>query len=272
MESFWRTARKLEDNIRRRLQGTEISDEPLEIWRGIAREIEDQIHPVKSGRVFPYSQVMVTMCPSSEEKEAVLGAAFVEAGRLEKDIKHLLQECGSEVPEDLAISVTFVREPQPEWITPVFNLQCVPRQIKQVASQEQAKPVRETAILRITRGKAAESDYLLYKDVTYIGRGASGATADGGSWTNDIVFEDSDEDPVNGTVSRKHARIVFEPDTCAYVLYDQHSSRGTSVVRSGRSTKVPEGLRGRRLMSGDRILFGKAAVEFVLIRAGTTGN
>jgi pSer/pThr/pTyr-binding forkhead associated (FHA) protein len=93
-----------------------------------------------------------------------------------------------------------------------------------------------------------------------MGRGLATAAAAGGH-KNDVVFEDC-EDPINSTVSRKHARIVYEEETQSYVLYDERSARGTSLLRAGRSSKLADGSRGRRLADGDQILLGKAVVEF----------
>jgi hypothetical protein len=251
--SILKHARRLEEKIQQRLEGTHVGEEPLEIWRGIAREIESQIQPVKSGHIFPYRQVFVAICATSNEKRNALRAAF-DGPRLEQDIRQLLLANECEVPEDLSAGLRFTSQPGPEWKNPVFHVR-YSRQAKATATQEPAppRPVRVRATLRVTQGRASRATYTLVKDVTFIGRGSP---------KNDVVFEDSD-DPVNSTVSRKHARIAYDEKDQTYVLYDEHSLRGTSILRGGRASKLPGGPRGRRLMSGDQILLGKAVIEFV---------
>src|SRR5688500_7744209 len=104
--SILKQARKLEEKIQQRLQGDQIGEEPLEIWRRIAREIEDQVQSVKGGHIFPYNQVIATFCSSSSEKKAALKTAF-EPSRLREDIREVLQNCECDAPEDLAVVVKF---------------------------------------------------------------------------------------------------------------------------------------------------------------------
>ena len=258
--SILKQARKLEEKIQRRLQGTHVGEEPLEIWRGIAREIEGQIQAVKSGYIFPHRQVFVTICATSNERKTALRAAF-ESPRLEHDIRQLLLNCECSVPPDISAGLRFTAQPGSEWKNPVFHVR-YSRQAKAViAEPAQPPPARVKATLRITNGRAAQSIYTLVKGVTFIGRGNATSTS-GAAHKNDVVFEDSD-DPVNSTVSRKHARIAYDEESHSYVLYDESSLRGTSLLRKGRSSKLPAGPRGRRLQPGDHILLGKAVIEFL---------
>jgi hypothetical protein len=251
-------ARRLEAKIQERLQGSQVGDEPLEIWRGIVREIESRIQPVKSGRIFPHCQIMVVICASSEKRTA-LRAAF-ETGRFERDIRQLLLDNECDPPQDLSATVKYVAQPGNDWKNSVFHVR-FSQQPKPPAQAPPRRPVRLQATLRITHGRASQSTYTLVSDVTYIGRGVSTASA-AGSHKNDVVFEDCD-DPINSTVSRKHARIVYEEVHQAYVIYDERSARGTSLLRAGRSSRLSGGPRGRRLEAGDQILLGKAVIEFL---------
>jgi len=258
--SLLKHARKLEDKIQQRLQGTHVGEEPLEIWRGIAREIESQIQAVKSGHVFPHRQVFVTICATSSARKTALRAAF-ESPRLEHDIRQLLLSCECSVPADISAGIRFTTQPGSEWKNPVFHVR-YSRQAKAVAAEPvKAPPSRVKATLRITSGRATQSTYTLVKDTTFIGRGNATSTP-GATHKNDVVFEDSD-DPVNASVSRKHARIAYDVEAQSYVLYDESSLRGTSLLRKGRTSKLPAGPRGRRLLPGDQILLGKAVIEFV---------
>lgn len=253
-------ARKLEEKIQQRLQGTHIGEEPLEIWRGIAREIESQIQPVKSGRIFPHPQVLVMIYASSTTRKTALRAAF-DAPRLEEDVRQLLGASECEAPKDFTVSLKFATRPGPEWKNSVFHV----RYSRQSKAPETPAPsptptARVKPTLRITQGRAAQLTYTLVKDVTFLGRGKTTTTA-AGHHRNDVVFEDC-EDPINSTISRKHARIVYEKEDQSFVLYDESSLRGTSLLRGGRSSKLPGGPRGRRLLPGDQIFLGKAVIEF----------
>jgi hypothetical protein len=256
-----RHARKLEEKIQQRLQGTYVGEEPLEIWRGIARDIESQIQPVKAGYVFPHRRIVVLICAAAREKREALQMAF-ESQKLEEDIRQVLRDSECDVPDDLTVSLKFTSRPGPQWRNPVFQVK-YSRQPQRPSVEDRPvaePPPRVAASLRVIRGTAARTTYPLVKDVTWIGRGGSTATART-NHANDVVFEDS-EDPVNSTISRRHARIVYEPESQAYVLYDEASLRGTSIVRGGRTSRLASGPRGRRLASGDQIVLGKAVIEF----------
>jgi hypothetical protein len=261
-ESLLRRARQLEQTIQQHLQGEHVGEEPLEIWRAIARDIEDQILPVKGGRVFPYQQIVLTVCATSPERRVALAAAF-ESPRIEEDIRELLHGAGCAAPEDLGVAMRFVPQPGEEWKNPVVHIKYVrkaKRPSRRITAQPAALPERKTALLRVVQGKAEQAAYELTRDVTFIGRGAS-VNGRSASHVNDVVFEDND-DPVNRTVSRKHARILFDPASGNWTLYDESSARGTTLVRAGRTSRIAPGAHGRKLQPGDQILIGKAVLEF----------
>jgi hypothetical protein len=63
-------------------------------------------------------------------------------------------------------------------------------------------------------------------------------------------------------VSRAHAHITATP-TGEYRLFDDRSSSGTRILRSGRTIALPAGSpRGTKLQPGDEIFFGQACVRF----------
>jgi hypothetical protein len=82
---------------------------------------------------------------------------------------------------------------------------------------------------------------------------------------NDVAFLDNEED-VNSTVGRIHARIWFDHERKDYCIIDEASRYGTRVIREGRSIEVPGGnTRGLRLRSGDEIYFGQACLRFEIV-------
>ena len=77
---------------------------------------------------------------------------------------------------------------------------------------------------------------------------------------NHIAFTEGDND-VNRTVSRRHAHVAYSAVSREYRLHDDGSSRGTAILRNGRTIRVPQGSRGIRLESGDEIVLGEARLR-----------
>ena len=78
--------------------------------------------------------------------------------------------------------------------------------------------------------------------------------------TNHVVFtEDGPE--ANQSVSRKHAHVEWNAADRCYRLHDDRSAHGTTIVRGGRTIKVPAGARGTKLENGDEIVLGHARLR-----------
>jgi hypothetical protein len=78
---------------------------------------------------------------------------------------------------------------------------------------------------------------------------------------NQIALESNAD---SRTVSRAHARIqgVRDQDALAFMLFDEGSRYGSSVVRDGRAHKVLHGHVGFRLKDGDELYFGRVRLQF----------
>ena len=81
--------------------------------------------------------------------------------------------------------------------------------------------------------------------------------------TNHIAFAE-DETEINQSVSRRHAHIEFSAADRCYRLWDDRSAQGTSIIRSGRTIKVPAGARGTKLATGDEIALGHARLRVTI--------
>ena len=82
---------------------------------------------------------------------------------------------------------------------------------------------------------------------------------------NDVAFLDN-KDPINSTVSRRHAHIACDGDSARYILIDDFSERGTAIFRDNRIIKVPKGdSRGAALQAGDEIHLGRALLRFEIV-------
>ena len=78
--------------------------------------------------------------------------------------------------------------------------------------------------------------------------------------TNHVAFAEDGPDE-NRTVSRRHAHIEFSEQERCYRLWDDRSAHGTTIIRRGRSIRVPPGARGMRLETDDEIVLGQARIR-----------
>jgi hypothetical protein len=229
--------------------GPERANDLVILHRAILQEIESRVEVLSRGqRVFPFAHVTVTMVGDTPSRREILSAAFDQ--RLQADIVAALRSARCEIPRNFALTLQVVESGfQPVEIS---------------FSNEPPKPpgpAAPPARLVVTKGKTEHTEYKLSKPRTNVGRLPELTDASQRVIRrNDIVFEDG-ADEVSGTVSRKHAHILFEDGE--YVLLDDRSEYGTSVFRDGRSIElVKGGRRGERLRPGDEVYFGRACARF----------
>jgi len=224
------------------------SDELLLVHRAILEEIETKIQIVARGkRIFPYSQLTLTLVSSDADRRALYQAAFGD--RLATDIREALAGAQCEVPQGLAVQVQ-TAESGPR-----------PFAIEYGADRPAAAPSAGPAKLIIVRGQAQHPEYLLDRPRLNIGRLAELTDAEQRVVRrNDIVFEEG-ADEANATVSRTHAHINLAAGV--YRICDDGSEYSTRIFRDGRTIEVPQGnSRGERLRAGDEIYLGRACVRF----------
>lgn len=110
-------------------------------------------------------------------------------------------------------------------------------------------------------------NYVITKQVTYIGRLRNVTDKETGHMLrrNDFIFaRHPDPMSTNSSVSRLHAKIIFENDQ--FYLYDTGSANGTSIMRGGETIELPRAeTKGELLKDGDIINFGTAQVSFQLV-------
>ena len=219
------------------------------LHRAILQEVESRVQILARGqRVFPFAQVTVILVGDTPSRREVLEAAFRQ--RLPDDIQTALRAVRCEIPRGFTVTLRMVES----GLRPVeisFSNQ----------PTKPAGPAAPPARLVVVKGKAERSEYTLEKPRTNVGRLPEVTDASQRVVRrNDIVFEDGG-DEVSGTVSRKHAHILFEDGE--YLLLDDRSEYGTSVFRDGRSIElVKGGHRGEKLRPGDEVYFGRACTRF----------
>ena len=232
-----------------RLFGPGQSDDLIVMHRGILEAIAGRVQTLARGeRVFPFTRVIVTFAAADAERRAMLESAFGD--RLGADVKEALKAAGATAPRGFAVDVRTSEDGESP-----FEIEY---------SVEKAAPVAAPSVVArvvVVRGKAEETEYVLDRARTNIGRLKELTDADHRvTRRNDIVFEDG-ADEANGTVSRRHAHIRLEAGE--YRVCDDGSEFGTRVFRDGRSIEAPPGnRRGERLRSGDEIYLGRACLRF----------
>jgi len=256
-------ARRLESSLTSRVEGasTRVSGgsprHPIEVIHAIVNSVGREVEAVgRDRRMFPYGGIRVSLLARSAKERARLEAACSAVPSLTDRIAAQLAaaDCTGTAP---AVEFVFVETPAPDWAHSEFDIEYTgPRVTSPMAIE-----------LTITHGTAAATQYRFGAAPISLGRGRE--VRDAGQRllrVNDVAFADQD-DAVNGSVSRQHARI--EPDAAGqwFRLYDDASARGTCVIRRGRGVPVPRGTRGLRLQSGDEIVLGQARVIVALVEA-----
>jgi hypothetical protein len=234
-----------------RVLGPADSDEVLLVHRAVLEAIETKVQTVARGqRVFPYTRVTVTLVSPDADRRALYQTAFAEEGRLEADIRAALEGVDCRIPRGFGVEVKTAETGEKK-----FAIEYAVEAPKS-ASEEP----RGAGRVVVVKGKTTETEYLLQKARTNIGRIAELTDAEQRVVRrNDVVFEEGDE--ANATVSRRHAHIRLEAGE--YRICDDESEFGTRVFRDGRVIEVPAGnRRGERLRPGDEIYLGRACVRF----------
>ena len=223
--------------------------EPIEIRREILREIANQMHPAGGGEyVFPFTGIRVELFAADAAQEGSLAALFSLPGFAD-DVKAELADRGCGVPElavDVAVEIA-AEAPAPY----------------RIAYQRAPAPARYTgarprARLVVLEGKADVQELDVDRDLLYLGRLKEVVNTRTGLERQNLLAFDAAET----TVSRKHARLEYDPRAGKFRLFNDPEP--TSVSRDGRGIPC-DGTRGVQLRSGDEIILGKARVRFEML-------
>jgi hypothetical protein len=254
------------DGMARRVPQATAPREPLEIMLAIVDLIERQTQHAGHGRrVFPFNRIKVTVAAGRADR-ARYEAVFADPPTLEQRVAESLATAGC-APGQLAIKVGFAAEGASSWSDPMFDVE-----FSRVAAASEPPPAPVAAPERlemtIVFGTAERAAYTFADEVVYIGRCVEVLdTRKRVVRINQLAFCDDANRP-NASVSRRHAHIRRD-STGAYHVVDDHSARGTCVLRGGRTIAVPPGGRGLRIRTGDELILGEARVG-VSIVAGET--
>lgn len=238
---------------------------PLEIVHAVLDRAEQQIQEIGRGRrVFPFNLVRVHVVAGPKDKEARARMTAVIDGppTLAERVVDRLRSAGC-TAKDLATEVLFARARGADWVSADFHVE-----FDQVAVSAPAPPLVEPisttcALIRLSvvTGKAQQRVYLFKGGRIDIGRRVE--VFDQRQRlirTNHVAFLEEGADQ-NATVSRRHAHLDFNEAQGGYRLWDDRSAHGTSIIRNGRSIRVPAGGRGVRLEADDEIVLGGARLK-----------
>jgi hypothetical protein len=190
-----------------------------------------------------------------EASHAAIEAVFRQ---LDARLRERLAEIRCEVPHkprhlDLA-------DRRDWWDGPVLRVEC--SNDLEVAQSSTPAPIERPSLqLTIVKGQCELACYTLASDTIAIGRGTEPADVFGRVRRNDVAFLDV-RDGVSETVARAHARLEFDRELGAYVLFNESTSNPTFLLRGGRSIRVvPRDPRGVRVQPGDALQLGRAIVR-----------
>jgi hypothetical protein len=245
------------------VSGVNASRPPLEIVDMAVDAIAAHVQPAGRGRyTFPFNSVTVTFVAATPEDQVRFEAICAGPPSIEDRVQRRLASAGCDDSEG-QVFVEFTAEPGPAWNRQEFDLALARVTIEPRVVE---KPVTRVD-LAVTNGTAASAAYSFTDFPIAIGRGAD--VRDNRNQLlriNHVAFvggHDTDAE-INGTVSRRHARIELDEATGRPRLIDDNSAQGSSVIRGSRGIAVPRGSRGLGLQSGDEIVLGQARMKVTI--------
>lgn len=266
-------ARKLERRISRTVDAA--VDEfmgrgvtaPLEIIQAVVDRAEHEIQDIGRGRrVFPFNRVrvLVVAAPGDKGGRARFAAVLEGPPSLEERLADRLRSAGCAVTP-IGTEVVYARRRGTDWTDPDFHVEF--DRTGEPAALPAPTPLADDTPrikLAVLTGRAEHRAYTFDGGRIDLGRRAEVVDQHQRLIrTNHVAFTEEGPD-ANHSVSRRHAHIEFSDRDRCYRIWDDRSAHGTSIVRGGRTIKVPAGTRGTKLDSGDEIALGHARVRVTL--------
>jgi len=239
---------------------------PIEIVHAVLDRAEHEVQDIGRGRrVFPFNcvRVHVLMGPRDKDARARVDAVIAGPPSLAERLADRLRAAGcADMP--VATDVVYAKQRGADWESARFHVTF--DRVAGAAAASAPPPPAEAPRIRLTvvKGAAAQRVYAFDGGRIEIGRRAE--VLDQRQRlirTNQVAFSEEGPDE-NRSVSRRHAHIVYAEHEGDYRIWDDHSAHGTSIVRGGRTIRVPAGARGTRLLPGDEIALGHARLKVAI--------
>lgn len=238
------------------LDGRPASDfQPLDIVTAVLQEVEEKVVPAGGGRrVFPHNRVgvKVLLPPGAERARFELALDDLEA-----KIRQRLQEIDCEAVYPLDVRVQYLKKPPAAWSAE----QIVAVELeKSSPGRPVATPAAVSLRVQVLTAAGAKRTYTFSEPRILIGRTADVSDRRGGRRRNHVALDEQ-----HTSVSRAHARMVYDAARAGYRLLDEGSTRGTQIIRRGEVIKVPKNdPRGVLLMSGDDVQLGDVVLRVTI--------
>lgn len=265
-------ARKLERRISRTVDaaveefmGRSVTT-PIEIVHAVLDRAEAEIQEIGRGRrVFPFNCVRVQIMAGPRDKEARARFAAVADGppSLSERLADRLRAAGC-VVGTVETEIVYARRRGADWVHPDFHVEFDRVDVPPAVPAPAVADVSHRIKLAVLKGSAEHRAYAFSAGRIDIGRRVE--VIDQRQRlirTNHVAFLEEGPD-ANRSVSRRHAHIAFSDEDRCYRIWDDRSAHGTSIVRGGRTIKVPAGARGTKLESGDEIALGHARLRVTI--------
>jgi hypothetical protein len=273
---------KMLEVVRRWTRPWPTGTEPMEIRRAVLDEVESRVVSAGGGkRVFPFNRLRIRLLAPGSREKVELEALVNDAWDIPAEVRERLAERGCTVPADLDVDVEVTDQADPAFGDRRYRIDYERTERKAAAP---APPVstatssmgtvaipspslagdRPTLELTVMKGSATRRVYSFPAGRVYVGRLEEIVDEEGRvRRRNDVAFQE--EGDVNQTVSREHARILYDEPTGELRLRAEPGASSTRIFRDGRSIDVSaRDPRGVRIQSGDEIYFGRASVKVAI--------
>ena len=242
--------------VKNLLDGRPGSDfKPLDVVAAVLQELEDKVVPAGGGRrVFPHNRIGVKLLlpPGAERTDFQ-----VALDDLESKIRKRFQEIDCEAAFPLDVRIQFLKKAPAGWSAEqifVLDLQ------KRSPDHPPAATAVVSLRVQVLTAAGVKRTYTFTEPRILLGRTAEISDQRGGRRRNHVALDEQ-----NTSVSRAHARMVYDTARGGYRLLDEGSTRGTQVIRRGDLIKVPKNdPRGVLLISGDEIQLGDVVLRVTI--------
>jgi FHA domain len=242
---------------------------PLELLQAALDQLERKTQPSGRGtRHFPYHRVVVHIVQPDADRPAIEAVFAQLPTRLRERLKEL--RCDPP-PTSFEATVSF-DETAPEgrgilWIDCIGSTPIAAAVIETSTNGgDEVQQLTAQPELRLTvlTGQCEQAEYAFQTRGIAIGRGAEPMDTHGRVRRNHVAFLEV-RDGISETVARAHARLELDPDSRAWLLFNESSSNPTFVRRDGRNLRIaPRDPRGVRVQSGDELQLGRAVIRLAI--------
>jgi len=273
---------KLFEAVRRWTRPWPTGTEPMEIRRAVLDEVESRIVSAGGGkRVFPFNRLRIRLLAPGPREKDELEALVGDAWDLPAEIRERIAERGCPVPPDLDVNVEVTDEVSPAFGDRRYRIDferaertvkppapALPTLASNVGTVAIPSPSlsadRPTLELTVLKGTATRKVYSFPAGRVHVGRMEEIVDDEGRvRRRNDVAFQEDGD--INQTVSREHARILYDEASGELRLRAESGASSTRIFREGRSIDVSgRDPRGVKIQSGDEIYFGRASVKVTI--------